>query len=390
MKYLRSMTKETKRIIFQIFLFVTTFITTTLAGAEWVYGKNFLIFQSDLSMIVNPEFTWSDFQSGLSFSISFLAILTVHEFGHYFTAMYHKVKSSLPYYIPMPPLPLSIGTMGAVIRLRSKIFSTKQNFDIGLAGPLAGFVIALIVLVYGFATLPPAEYIFQIHPEYEQYGLAYADHVYQRNGIIDVVIGKNLLFIFLEQVVADPSRLPNVHEIMHYPYLFAGFLALVFTSLNLLPIGQLDGGHVLYGLVGFKTHRIVASVIFIFFMFYAGLGLEYIHPLQPSTVLQYGIPGYLLFLFFCFRGLELPVRDTVMYTLLVFGAQFTLTVIFPTIHGYSGWLLFGLLLGRFLGIKHPPSEIEEPLDEKRKILGWIAILIFIICFTPNPIELLVH
>jgi membrane-associated protease RseP (regulator of RpoE activity) len=383
------MTKETKRIILQLFLFVTTFITTTLAGAEWVYGKSFLIFLSD-SIEVNPVFTWSDFQSGLSFSISFLAILTVHEFGHYFTAMYHKVKSSLPYYIPMPPLPLSIGTMGAVIRLRTKIFSTKQNFDIGIAGPLAGFILAVIILVYGFATLPPAEYIFQIHPEYEQFGLAYADHVYQSNGIIDVVIGKNLLFLFLEQVVADPLRLPNVHEIMHYPYLFAGFLALVFTSLNLLPIGQLDGGHVLYGLVGFKTHRIVASAIFIVFMFYAGLGLEYIHPLQPSTVLRYGIPGYLLFLFFCFRGLDLPVRDTIMYTLLVFGVQFTLTVVFPTIHGYSGWLIFGLLLGRFLGIKHPPSEIEEPLDEKRKILGWIAILIFIVCFTPNPIELLVH
>jgi membrane-associated protease RseP (regulator of RpoE activity) len=177
---------------------------------------------------------------------------------------------------------------------------------------------------------------------------------------------------------------------MHYPYLFAGFLALVFTSLNLLPIGQLDGGHVLYGLVGFKTHRIVASAFFIGFMFYAGLGLEYIHPSQPATELQWGIPIYLLFLFFCFRGLELPFRDTVMYTLLVFGAQYTLTVVFPTIHGYSGWLLFGLLLGRLLGIKHPPSEIEESLDEKRKILGWIAILIFIVSLTPNPIELVVH
>ncbi len=372
------MTKEQRIIFIQVVLFLATFVTTTIAGAEWTYGKS-----------VYGEFTWNDFLSGMHFSVPFLLILTVHEFGHYFTAMYHKVKSSLPYYIPIPPMPLSIGTMGAVIRLRTKVYSKKQNFDIGIAGPLAGFVMAMIVLVYGFATLPPAEYIFQIHPEYEQFGLNYADHVYQEQpGIIDVTIGKNLLFLFLEHVVADPSRLPNVHEIMHYPYLFAGFLALVFTSLNLLPIGQLDGGHVLYGLVGFKMHRIVASAFFIGFMFYAGLGFEYIHPSKPFTDLQWGIPLYILFLYFCFRGLKLPLRDTIMYTLLVFGAQFILTVLYPAIQGYSGWLLFGLLLGRFMGIQHPPAEIEEPLDDKRKILGWVAVVIFIICLTPNPIELI--
>ena len=371
------MTKEQRTILIQILLFVATFVTTTIAGAEWTYGKS-----------VYVEFTWADFVSGMSFSIPFLLILTVHELGHYFTALHHKVKSSLPYYIPFPPFPLSIGTMGALIRLRSKIHSTKQNFDIGIAGPLAGFVMALIILWYGFATLPPAEYIFQIHPEYEQYGLQYADHVYQsKEGIIDVNIGKNLLFLFFEKVVADPSRMPNVHEIMHYPYLFAGFLALVFTSLNLLPIGQLDGGHVLYGLVGYKTHRLVASGFFVAFMFYAGLGLEYIHPSLPLSDLQWSIPLYGVFLYFCFKGLGLPMRDTIMYTLVVFAAQFVLTVLYPTLQGYSGWLLFGFVIGRFLGIQHPPTEIEEPLDDTRRILGWIAIAIFILCFTPNPIEI---
>lgn len=372
------MSKETKRIIFQALLFIATFITTTIAGAEWAYGKS-----------VYLEFTWNDFLSGMHFSIPFLLILTVHEFGHYFTARYHQVESSLPYYIPVPPFPLSIGTMGAIIRLRSRIYSTIQNFDIGIAGPLAGFVMALIVLVYGFTTLPPAEYIFQIHPEYEQYGLNYAEHVYNthNDSIIDVVIGKNLLFLFFENFVGDPSRVPNPHEIMHYPYLFAGFLALVFTSLNLLPIGQLDGGHVLYGLVGYKKHRIVASAFFILFMFYAGLGSEYIHPDMPLDELQWSIPIYLMFLYFCFTGLKLPVRDTVMYTLIVFAIQFLTSYWFPTVHGYSGWLVFGFVVGRFLGIQHPRTEIEEPLDEKRKILGWIAILIFILSFTPNPIEI---
>jgi membrane-associated protease RseP (regulator of RpoE activity) len=337
---------------------------------------------------VYGEFTWGDFVSGMEFSIPFLLILTVHEFGHYFTAQYHKVKSSLPYYIPFPPFPLSIGTMGAIIRMRSKIQSTTHNFDIGIAGPLAGFVVALAVLFYGFAALPPAEYIFQIHPEYERYGLNYAEHVYQSSeGVIDVVIGKNLLFLFFEKFVADPARMPNPHEIMHYPYLFAGFLALVFTSLNLLPIGQLDGGHVLYGLVGYKKHKIVASVFFVGFMFYAGLGIEYLQPSQPLSMLQWTIPGYGLFLYFCFRGLGQSTRDTIMYALLMVAIQFGLAVLYPNLHGYSGWLLFGFLIGRFLGIQHPPTEIEEPLDEKRQILGWIAILIFILCFTPNPIEI---
>jgi membrane-associated protease RseP (regulator of RpoE activity) len=372
------MKKETIRIGIQIVLFITTFVTTTIAGAEWAHGKS-----------VYVDFTWQDFLSGMHFSVPFLLILTVHEFGHYFTAMHHKVKSSLPYYIPLPPIPFSIGTLGAIIRLRSRVPSTTKNFDIGIAGPLAGFVMALIVLVYGFTNLPPAEYIFTIHPEYAEYGENYADHVYTREveNILDVTIGKNLLFLFFEKFVADPSRMPNPHELMHYPYLFAGFLALVFTSLNLLPIGQLDGGHVLYGLVGFKIHRLIASAFFIGFMFYAGLGSEYIHLSQPFSYLQWSIPLYGLFLYFCFTGLKLPVRDTVMYTLLVLAAQLALSVRYPALQGFSGWLLFGFIIGRFLGIQHPPTEIEEPLDENRKILGWLAVLIFILCFTPNPIEL---
>lgn len=375
-----AMSKEKRIIIIQVLLFIATFVTTTIAGAEWTYGKS-----------VYVEFGWSDFVSGLHFSVPFLLILTVHEFGHYFMAMYHKVKASLPYYIPIPPLPFSIGTMGAVIRLRSKVPSTKQNFDIGIAGPLAGFVIAVLVLIYGFATLPPTEYIFQIHPEYEKFGVNYADSVYSpqhaQKNVIDVTIGKNLLYAFLESF-ADPARVPNPHEIIHYPYLFAGFLALIFTSLNLMPIGQLDGGHVLYGLAGHRLHRIIASVFFVGFMFYAGLGLEYIRPSLPLSELQWSIPLYILFLYLAFQGLGLPLRDTIMYTLLVFAAQYIVMVLFPTVTGYSGWLVFGFILGRFLGIRHPSSEIEEPLDEKRKILGWIAVLIFIVCLTPNPIQLM--
>jgi membrane-associated protease RseP (regulator of RpoE activity) len=378
------MRSEQKRILIQILLFITTFFTTTLAGAWWCNSKLWI---SLYPFFYNPGFTFQDFLQGMQFSIPFLLILTVHEFGHYFTAVYHKIKSSFPYYIPFPPVLFSLGTMGAVIRLRSRVPSTLKNFDIGIAGPLAGFVIAFGVLYYGFATLPPAEHIFTIHPEYEQYGLEYANHVYAKNDSSSMSIGKNLLFVFFENVVADPERVPNVHELMHFPFLFAGFLALVFTSLNLLPIGQLDGGHVLYGLVGFKKHRIIASGFFIAFILYAGLGLEYIAPTQPASLLVWTIPGYAIFLYLCFTGLRLPMKDTIMVAAVVFAVQYLMLFLFPGVIGYSGWLLFGLLIGRVLGIPHPPTEIEQPLDQKRKILAWIALVIFVLCFTPSPISI---
>ena len=155
------MSKETRAIVIQILLFILTLVATTMAGAGWTHGKYFLSFHPTWIIAINTDFSWNDFLSGLTFSIPFLAILTVHEFGHYFTAIYNRVKTSLPYYIPFPPIPFSIGTMGAVIRLRSKVYSKKQNFDIGIAGPLAGFVMAIIVLVYGFATLPRLNIFFR-------------------------------------------------------------------------------------------------------------------------------------------------------------------------------------------------------------------------------------
>src|SRR6187401_2337020 len=170
------MHKETRTVLIQATLFVATFFSTTIAGAEWTYGKS-IFAVVDKSLVFNANYSWLDFSSGLEFSIPLLLILTVHEFGHYFTAMFHKVKTSLPYYIPIPPIPgmPSLGTMGAVIRIRDRVTSAQHHFDIGLAGPLAGFIVALAVIWYGFATLPPAEYVFSFHPEYKQYGASYAD-----------------------------------------------------------------------------------------------------------------------------------------------------------------------------------------------------------------------
>ncbi len=374
------MNPKLKTSLIHASLFIVTFITTTLAGAEWTHGKN----------ILAGDYSWADFYSGLPYSICFLSILTAHEFGHYFTAIYNRVKTSLPYYIPLPPIPMMLGTLGALIRLKQHVGSTKKNFDIGIAGPLAGFVVALAFLFYGFTHLPPPEYVFQIHPEYEQYGLDYANYVYAPGflpeGTLNIYLGKNLLFLFFEKFVADPVRLPNVHELIHYPFLFAGFLALVFTSINLLPIGQLDGGHVLYGLAGYKWHRRIASIVFLGFLFYAGLG--YVHPSEGLEVLIYKIPLFVGFHYLAMRGLQLSTKDTLMYALGLFAVQYLIVTVFPAVHGYSGWLLFAFLIGRFIGIQHPPSEDEQPLSSGRVMLGWLALIIFILCFTPNPLEMI--
>ncbi len=385
------MNQKLKSYLLHAGLFILTFITTTLAGAEWTAGKSILHITEE-GDIFNAAYSWQDFASGLPYSICFLLILTAHEFGHYFMAVYYKVRTTLPYYIPLPPLPLMLGTLGALIRLKSPIRSNQQNFDIGIAGPLAGFVVSIGVLLYGFTHLPPVEYIFQFHPEYERFGLNYAAYVYAPDfmpeGSVDIIVGKNLLFLFLEKFVADPLRMPNAHEIIHYPYLFAGFLSLIFTSINLLPVGQLDGGHVLYGLVGFKLHRTIASAIFIGFIFYAGIG--YVSPFEPLDKLIYEIPLFVAFLFFALRGLGLNTRDTVLVALAIFTIQYIIVTIFPHFHGYSGWLLFAFVIGRFVGIQHPRCEIELPLTQNRILLGWFALLIFALCFTPDPIQLIEH
>ncbi|MBT1712126.1 site-2 protease family protein [Fulvivirgaceae bacterium PWU5] len=411
------MPEERRRILIQIGLFIATFMTTTLAGTEWVYGKS--IWLADF--VWNDQYSWTDFVNGMYFSVPFLLILTVHEFGHYFTAMYHKIRSTLPYYIPFPPgIFLSPGTMGAVIRIKDRVRSNRQHFDIGIAGPLAGFVVAVAVVVYGFATLPPAEYIYQFHPEYEKFGLNYADSVYTNGyvvkyareqlrlrkdelkltdeqlkkaekepvGLMDVQVGSTLLFELCKVFVADKSRIPNPHELMHYPLLLAGFFALFFTSLNLLPIGQLDGGHILYGLFGWRTHRRVASVAFVLLLFYAGLGTVRIGtPKEGLPLVVLSSLGIMVFYYLCFGALGGSRRDRGMYAVLMFAVQVLLTWVFPAADGYPGWMLFAFVVGRFVGVPHPHSDIEQPLDTKRVILGWISLLVFILSFTPAPLRL---
>lgn len=386
------MNKQTRTYLIHGGLFFLTLVTTTLAGAEWMFGGLFLPFDGV------PQLGWPQFWAGLNYSIPFLAILTVHEFGHYFVAKANHVRVTLPFYIPVwLGLGQSIGTFGAFIRIKDVINSRRKYFDIGLAGPLAGFVLALGVLWYGFTHLPPPEYIFTIHPDYRKYGLNYAEHVYKNlpEGSA-IALGDNLLFWFFRTHVADPARLPHPYEITHYPYLLAGYLALFFTSLNLIPIGQLDGGHILYALIGRKTFRWIAPTLFIAFAFYAGLGLFRMEDFavgrgiadklsNPVFLDQLGKLGlYAFFLYLVFYRINETVITAVLIALSVIVGQFLLVYLIPAAKGYRGFLFFVFILGRVLGVYHPETELEEPLDTKRQILGWLALIILIISFSPKP------
>ena len=357
-------------------LFLITLVTTTLAGIELTRGSiDFL--PLDVFALRGAALS-TELQRGLWFALPFLGVLTVHEFGHYFVARRNRVPTSLPYFIPFP---MGLGTFGAIIRIKDQIFSRREFFDIGLAGPLAGFVVAVPLLIYGFTHLPPLSYLFAIHPDYARYGADYARYVYPP-GAQGITLAKPLLYQFLETAFANPALLPHPNELMHYPVLLAGALSLFFTALNLMPMGQLDGGHILYGLLGLRRFNQLVPVLFVGFILYAGLGLFTLH--SGWQVWLYGGPvyaGYLALIFW--RVLPRP-HQGLLLAAGIWAAQVAGTVAFPGIFGNPGWLVFGLLLGRFTGIYHPPAPDERPLSRGRQVLGWLMVAIFVLCFTPSP------
>jgi peptidase M50-like protein len=411
------MDEKLKRRLIQLGLVVFTFICTTLSGAEWIHGWWFLYVPNPLG--------WDAFIDGMQYSIPFLLILTVHEFGHYFTARYHKVKVSLPYYIPawLGFLgSMSLGTMGAFIRIRERISSVSKTFDIGIAGPLAGFVAALIVLLYGFTHLPPKEYVYSIHPEYQLFGDNYENIVYSKDtfylksdlakiapihakrfqkdtiymnqeGDFGFQIGTSLLFDYMKYNWVPEEhldRLPNDHELMHYPILLAGFLALMFTALNLLPIGQLDGGHVVFGMFGAQIHSLVSRGFYLIAIVYSGLGvgfLGFVNPFilnRPISDLMIDLLLYVGIIYFLLQRVFDKRQTQLMFALGVFVLQMAILYLFPGTKGYSGWFLFILIVGRFIRVQHPTTLINEPITSTRQVLGWIAIIIFIISFSLKP------
>lgn len=387
------MLKQYKTIAIHLGLFLVTLLTTSLAGAD--FG---LFATADYVDVVGKEnIFWFDYAlTGLWFSLPFLLTLTVHEFGHYFVAKYHKLKVTLPYYIPMYiPGMINIGTFGALIRLKSRNQSKHQFFDVGIAGPLAGFVVAVGILFYGFTHLPPYQEITKIHKEYaphiEAHGAAYyepaikelTEKAQAEEGALLFGIGDNLFFWLMKNYVADnPDDVPNNFEMMHYPFLMAGYLALFFTALNLLPIGQLDGGHVVYGLVGKKYHDRISEVIFTAFVLWAGLGFITLDDTYDALLMRVILYG--AFLVFMFLKVFDDRMTAIAVALGVLTFQVGASILSPGIEGYNGWLVYAVLLSRVLGVKHPQALVEEPMDTKRIVLGWIALIVFVLCFSPTP------
>lgn len=313
--------KSKQKVWLHLLLFAITFITTIIAGTEWTTGSAGP-FELDILL------------KGLPYAAAILFILGVHEFGHYFAARFHKVDTTLPYFIPFPPVPglFHFGTMGAVIKTKSVIPNNKAMFDIGVAGPIAGFIACVIVLIYGFINLPGQEYILAIHPDYfsPQYG----------EGAIGLSFGDTLLFSALKFLLTSPGQfVPPMSEIYHYPYLCVGWFGLFVTAMNMIPVGQLDGGHVVFSMFGQKKHEAVASVAMIFLLVIGVLG----------TV----------------------------------SAVFELEISF----GWSGWLFWAFILYFFIKIKHPPVAHFEKLNSGRMILGYISLAILLLSFSPTPFVL---
>lgn len=305
--------KFTSNYFINIILFIVTFFSTTAAGVAWLN---------------QDPYDLSNFRLGITFSILILTVLSCHEFGHFFAAKIHKVKTTFPYYIPFPLVYPSFGTLGAVIRMKSSPGNRKALFDIGIAGPIAGFIPTVFILVWGFTHLPSIEYLYNIHPEYRAIGVPTSGFSF----------GPNLLYAALSELLAGKDAfVPPMSEMYHYPFLCVGWFGLFITALNLIPVGQLDGGHILYAMLGEK-HKIVAKIFF-------------------GITLAMGLVGLLPF----------------------FG------IMFLAKYGLFNWLIWSFLILFVIKIEHPPLLDPEPLDPKRIGWGLFGLFIFIVCFTPVPI-----
>ncbi len=293
----RPVSQRHPRLTRHIVLFLLTVVTTTLVGAE-----HYASFLSDFGRHI-PPLTWSLLLNGLWFSVTVLAILGCHEFGHYFACRYYGVDASLPYFLPAPPFFL-FGTFGAVIRIRERIPGKRMIFDIGIAGPIAGFVVAVPALFLGIAL----SHVVEVPRDFE--GMA---------------LGEPLLFQAAAWLFwgtpADGYSL-NLH-----PIAFAAWFGLLATALNLFPIGQLDGGHISYAVLGRRSTLMTLAMV-------AGL-----------------------------VGLTWFSRSWVVWTVITIA-----------------------MLVAF-GPRHPPTDDEAvPLNRGRLWLAVAALVIFVLCFTPTPIE----
>lgn len=310
-----------------IVLFLITFITATMAGVFYPFGRHgsplflletffdsyekliFLPFIFPYLFMMSLNLIFSDARligEGLMFSIPLLIILTAHEFGHYIACRIYGVDATLPYFMPVP-LISPAGTFGAFIKILSPMPSRKATFDIGVAGPIAGFVALIPVAITAVLTMP------RLSPEQlaaSQSDLYFTDPLLIR--FFAALTGTDLT-----------SSVPN-------GFYFATWVGLLITSLNLVPAGQLDGGHAVFAVFGGKIHNLTGKIAF-------------------ALMVIMTFTGWFVF------------------------------------NSPSG-VLFTVILGVMLLIKHPEPLDDTPLDFKRKMIAFLTLLIFILSFMPFPIR----
>lgn len=293
----RSTAQHRHRYWLHALLLLLTLLTTSVVGAD--LAANFAARQPATFDYIGYIRAWRNpayLLTGLPFSLTLIGILLAHEFGHFIAARYYSVNATLPFFLPAPTL---IGTMGAFIRIRSVILSKRILFDIGIAGPLAGFVALLFPLVVGVA-------LSKVVPGIVARG--------------DLEFGTPLLLGFLQWTIFPGVAAGDIYL---HPVARAAWVGLLATALNLLPIGQLDGGHILYALVGDRT--------------------KYISWFFVAVLVPLGI-------------------------LIA-----------------TSWLVWAALLF-FFGLRHPRIIDPNPMSETRKWLALLALLILVLSFTPAPIR----
>ena len=282
-----------------LILFVLTVFSTLFAGAFYWY------------QIPLTEEPWRALEAW-PFVVAILGVLGIHELGHYVMSRYHGVQASLPYFIPLPTY---IGSMGAVIKMEGKIPDRKALFDIGAAGPLAGLVATVVVTAIGLQLDPLA-----------------VQETTPTDGAAVVVFNNPPLLEIIAELTGTATQLEdgNVH-----PVVFGGWVGMLVTLLNMLPVGQLDGGHILRAMVGENQERLAAAV--------------------PGAL--FALAMYLYF-----------VRDGV--------------------NSVGIWVMWGLF-ATGLAYAGPATPIEDsPLDRTRLLLGVVTFVLAALCFTPVPIEII--
>jgi membrane-associated protease RseP (regulator of RpoE activity) len=296
-----------------LLLLALTALTTTLTGAGMSApivvspepGLVEEIFAPIIAVYLNASAgNFLPIANGLLFTFTLLVILGAHELGHYFACRYYNIQATLPFFIPAPPVITPFGTFGAVIKIREPIRSRRALFDIGIAGPLAGFAFALPAAIIGLT-----------------FARAAATQEPPEGGIL---FNDPLLFIAIQKALALPKM------IEWNPIYWAAWGTMLVTALNLFPVGQLDGGHVIYAVFGRRVHRVLSVIV-------------------------------------CAATVSLAL-------LAIWQGQ-------PPVY-----VLWSLVLLFLLRVGHPPIVEDEPLGRARTLVAIAAAIIFLLCFMPFPIS----